>query len=161
MLNHTQLFCNPMLYNPPGSSVHGISQARVLEWAAISFSKGSSHLLHWQADSYQFIIKIQPRNSQMEEIYRQGTGEQGHKGFALQHFHEFTNLEILPNLTVYRILWSFHYMNNWLNLWPVVKKLNFWPLYLLEVGELRLRVLILQSHREDTLNIMRRKSPGF
>ena len=28
--------------NPPGSSVHGIFQARVLEWIAISFSRGSS-----------------------------------------------------------------------------------------------------------------------
>ena len=31
-------FCNPMDYNPPGSSVHGIIQARILEWVAISFS---------------------------------------------------------------------------------------------------------------------------
>jgi len=30
-----------MDYSPPGSSVHGISQARILEWVAISFSKGS------------------------------------------------------------------------------------------------------------------------
>ena len=28
--------------SPPGSSVHGISQARMLEWVAISFSRGSS-----------------------------------------------------------------------------------------------------------------------
>ena len=28
--------------NPPGSSVHGILQARILEWVAISFSRGSS-----------------------------------------------------------------------------------------------------------------------
>ena len=28
----------------PGSSVHGIFQARILEWVAISFSRGSSHL---------------------------------------------------------------------------------------------------------------------
>ena len=34
--------CNPMHYSPPGSSVHGISQARILEWVAISFSGGSS-----------------------------------------------------------------------------------------------------------------------
>jgi len=27
---------------PPGSSVHGISQARILEWVAISFSRGFS-----------------------------------------------------------------------------------------------------------------------
>ena len=31
-----------MGYSPPGSSVHGILQARILEWAAISFSRGSS-----------------------------------------------------------------------------------------------------------------------
>ena len=33
---------NPMDCSPPGSSVHGISQARILEWVAISFSRGSS-----------------------------------------------------------------------------------------------------------------------
>ena len=31
--------CNPMNYSPPGSSVHGLSQARVLEWGAIAFSR--------------------------------------------------------------------------------------------------------------------------
>ena len=31
-----------MDYRPPGFSVHGISQARTLEWVAISFSRGSS-----------------------------------------------------------------------------------------------------------------------
>ena len=34
--------CDPMDCNLPGSSVHGIFQARVLEWVAISFSRGSS-----------------------------------------------------------------------------------------------------------------------
>ena len=34
--------CNPIGYHPPGSSVHGILQARILEWVAISFSRGSS-----------------------------------------------------------------------------------------------------------------------
>ena len=34
--------CNPMDCSLPGSSVHGISQARILEWVAMSFSKGSS-----------------------------------------------------------------------------------------------------------------------
>ena len=34
--------CDPMDCSPPGSSVHGISQARILEWVAISFSRGSS-----------------------------------------------------------------------------------------------------------------------
>ena len=34
--------CNPMGCSPPGFSVHGISQARILEWVAVSFSRGSS-----------------------------------------------------------------------------------------------------------------------
>ena len=37
-----QTLCNPMDYSLLGSSVHGIFQARVLEWVAISFSRGSS-----------------------------------------------------------------------------------------------------------------------
>ena len=41
-LSHVQLFFNPMDCSLPGSSVHGILQARILEWAAISFSMGSS-----------------------------------------------------------------------------------------------------------------------
>ena len=31
-------FCDPMDCSPAGSSVHGILQARILEWVAISFS---------------------------------------------------------------------------------------------------------------------------
>ena len=34
--------CDPMGYSPPGSSVHGILQARVLEWVAMLSSRGSS-----------------------------------------------------------------------------------------------------------------------
>jgi len=34
--------CNPMDCSPPGSSVHGILQASILEWVEISFSRGSS-----------------------------------------------------------------------------------------------------------------------
>ena len=34
--------CDPTGCNPPGSSVHGTLQARILELVAISFSKGSS-----------------------------------------------------------------------------------------------------------------------
>ena len=40
--SHVWLFCNPVDCGPPGSSVHGISQARILEWVAISFTRGSS-----------------------------------------------------------------------------------------------------------------------
>ena len=40
-LSHVQL-CNPRGCRPPGFSVHRILQARILEWAAISSSRGSS-----------------------------------------------------------------------------------------------------------------------
>ena len=52
--------CNAQGYSPPGSSVYGICQARILEWVAIFYSqlRGSSQLrdcplrlLSWQADS--------------------------------------------------------------------------------------------------------------
>ena len=40
--SHIQFFCNPMDYNPPDSSVHGIFQARILEQVAISSSRDST-----------------------------------------------------------------------------------------------------------------------
>ena len=57
--------CNPMDGSPPGSYVHGIFQARILEWVAISFSGRSSQprdrtqvssasftgRCHWEVDS--------------------------------------------------------------------------------------------------------------
>ena len=48
--------CNQLLFShsvvsdsvtPPGSSVHGILQARILEWVAIFFSRGSSQSRDW------------------------------------------------------------------------------------------------------------------
>ena len=55
-----QTLWDSMDCSPPGSSVHGMLQARILEWVAISFTRGSSQpkdptgvfcLLHWQAGS--------------------------------------------------------------------------------------------------------------
>ena len=51
--------CDPVDCSPPGSSVHGILQARVLDWAAMPSSRSASRprdrtcicLLRWQADS--------------------------------------------------------------------------------------------------------------
>ena len=39
--------CEPTDCSPPGSSVHGISQATILEWVAISSSRGSSQPSDW------------------------------------------------------------------------------------------------------------------
>ena len=59
--------CNPMDCSPPGSSVHGILWARILEWVTMLFSKDSSqardqtqrllcllHLLHWRLSFYHW-----------------------------------------------------------------------------------------------------------
>ena len=55
-----QTLWDPTDWIPPGSSLHGTSQARILEWVVISFSRGSSQsrdrthllsILHWQVDS--------------------------------------------------------------------------------------------------------------
>ena len=46
VLSHVRL-CNPVDCSPPSSSVHGIFQARILGWGAISFSRGSSHPRDW------------------------------------------------------------------------------------------------------------------
>ena len=39
--------CDPMDCSPPVSSVHGILQARILEWVVIPLSRGSSLLQGW------------------------------------------------------------------------------------------------------------------
>ena len=53
--------CDPMDYSLLGSSVHGVSQARILEQVAISFSRGSSRprnlrLLHLTSE----LLTIEP-----------------------------------------------------------------------------------------------------
>ena len=64
--------CDPMDCSPPGSSVHGILQARILGW--VSFPRGSSRprgwthdsywhwnmSLHWQADSWPLVPPGKP-----------------------------------------------------------------------------------------------------
>ena len=53
--------CSPMDYSLPGSSVYGIFRARILEWVAISYSRGSSRpgsnqrLLPWHTDSLPLV----------------------------------------------------------------------------------------------------------
>ena len=60
--------CNPLDCSLPGSSVHGILQARILEWIAFPFSKGSSQLRdqtqgfpHCRQILYQLSHKENPR----------------------------------------------------------------------------------------------------
>ena len=50
--------CDAMDCSPPGSSVHGILQARILEWSAISFSRGSSQPRECYKAIYTNVIKL-------------------------------------------------------------------------------------------------------
>ena len=52
--SHVRLFCDPMDCSPPGSSVHGILQARTLEWVAVPSSRGSS----WPRDREAHVSYI-------------------------------------------------------------------------------------------------------
>ena len=61
--------CNPVDCSPPGSSVRGILQARMLEWVAMPSSRGSSspgdqthvwYLLHWQVGSLPLVPPGKP-----------------------------------------------------------------------------------------------------
>ena len=47
--------CDPVDYNP-GSSIHGILQARILEWMARPFSRGSSQFWNQTHISYVSCI---------------------------------------------------------------------------------------------------------
>ena len=59
--------CNPMDCSPPGSTVHGIFQARILEWVAISFSRVSS----WPRDWTQVSCIVRRR---FYRLSHQGSG---------------------------------------------------------------------------------------
>ena len=48
--------CDPMDCSPPGSSIHGILQARILEWVAMPSSTGSSQSRDCTWDSYVSCI---------------------------------------------------------------------------------------------------------
>ena len=48
--------CDPLDCSPPDPSVHGIFQTRILEWVAISFSKGSFRSRDWTLTSCIFCI---------------------------------------------------------------------------------------------------------
>ena len=74
--------CDPMDYGLPGSSGHGLLQARILEWVAMPPSRGSSQsrdrnhipFLHWQASSLPLVPPGKSR--------REGRGERRPCGFS-------------------------------------------------------------------------------
>ena len=59
LLQSCLTFCDHMSCSSPGSSVHGIIQARILEWFAISSSRGPSKPRDWTQVSYVSCISRQ------------------------------------------------------------------------------------------------------
>ena len=70
--------CDSLNYSPPGPSVQGISQARILKWVAISSSReiflaqglntSLLHLLHWQADSLPLSHQGSPLSISLSSV---------------------------------------------------------------------------------------------
>ena len=69
LLQSCSTLCDPMDRSPPGSSIHGILQARILERVATLSFRGSSRpkdrthllcLLHWQAGSLPLVPLGEP-----------------------------------------------------------------------------------------------------
>ena len=67
---------SPMDYSPPGSSVHGILQARVLEWGAISCSRGFcwprcwTHVSHVSRVAGVFLTTVPPGKPQIYAFHK-------------------------------------------------------------------------------------------
>jgi len=97
--------CNPMGYSQPGSPVHGIFQARILEWAAISFSSVSSpprdptliscigkliiyHWATWKALTKKFVSAYSSSSPATEEL----------PSYKSCHYYLWTNSDIIWNL---------------------------------------------------------------
>ena len=78
--------CDPMNCSPPGSSVHGISQARILEWVAIFFSRGYS----WQG------IKLRSPALQVDSLPSELDGSPSLSTIA-QNPHE---VQVLDNISL-------------------------------------------------------------
>ena len=56
LLHSCLTLCDPVEDSPPGSSIHGILQARILEWVAMPSSRGSSRPRDRTHISYIFCI---------------------------------------------------------------------------------------------------------
>ena len=77
-----------MDYSLPGSSVHGISQARILEWVAISFSRGSSQFRDWihvSCTAGRFFTTEPPGKPQLR--------------------HQFSSVQSLSRVRLFAIPW--------------------------------------------------------
>ena len=99
--------CNPMDCRLPGSSVHGILQARIPEWVAMPSSRGSSQPRDWIPHCKRILYHLSHNSCQSEDVsvFPFYWGENWHSGVHLlksvmrtgQHFTVLTNASHLPH----------------------------------------------------------------
>ena len=90
--------CESMDHSLPDSSVHEISQARILEWAAISFSKGSFQLRVWTWTSWTAggFFNAEPRGRPLARSQPQSkTVGIGNMCVATQTYNEPVDCELV------------------------------------------------------------------
>ena len=99
--------CDPMYYSPPGSSVHGIFQARILDWIATSFSgdlpdpeiePGSPVL---QADSLPPKIPGKPYTDVCMQTYKYICINIYICIYIYTHITYYNNITVIPLLSAY------------------------------------------------------------
>ena len=71
--------CNPMDYRLPGSSVHGVFQARILEQVTISYSRGSSG----------------PKDQKTDSLLL------SHRGFPVQGVQRIKRVNVCPSINLH------------------------------------------------------------
>ena len=113
MLSWVPVFVTPMDSRPPGSSVHRILQARIMEWVAILSSRGSSWprdrdphllcLLHWEVGSLPLVPPRKPCLAHKGAQNKWRNGLLRHDGFS-NKLHASKNFQIETSAA--RLSWS-------------------------------------------------------
>ena len=130
--------CNPTDCSPPGSSVHGILQARIPEWVAIPFSKGSS----------------QPRDqSWASHIAGKFFTVGATKEAKLTQIHLFKLLTLDSSYPVPPLVHSKDSWTQWFKLWVtqlVLQNCSVWENpHISDVGSVK-SIVLLRDWRTDT-----------
>ena len=101
-----------MDYSPPGSSVHGIFQMRILEWVAISFSRGSSlprDRAHVSCTASGFFTNEPPGKPRNTRYWPPETWDVHQKS----HFSEPRILNPpIQSATLFNLIYLFHLINS-------------------------------------------------
>ena len=102
-LSHVRL-CDPMDGNLPGSAVHGIFQARILEWTAICFSRESSQprdqtRVSCIADRHFTVWATREAPEYTEDLYKKDLHDPDNRDGVMTHLE--------PDILEYEVKWVF------------------------------------------------------